>query len=238
MKERPKNVPAPPHKMKLRTITFTGVDEWTDVDQLEKLYRKYPMIEFGVLLSTDHKENGNRFPDPAILERFEGRRIPLSAHLCGDLARKAIKNNFDPARNVCGGRFNLFTRCQLNVSTFSKIPKEFVLDIPEEVEEVIIQQSSDSMEFLDSTEPNSRLTLLFDNSGGRGLYTPFNPVPTDLKVGYAGGLNIDNIEHTIFLIEMDEDSGPYWLDMESSVRTDDKFDLDKVKAIMEKVFWT
>lgn len=52
--------------------------------------------------------------------------------------------------------------------------------------------------------------------------------------GFAGGLNPENIlerkEEIDILWEKD-----YWLDMESGVRTDDWFDLDKVEDICKKV---
>ena len=232
------NVQEKTHTMKLRTITFTGVDEWTDIDGLSELCLKYPMIEFGILLSTDYMENGNRFPNPEFLSEFDGRGITLSAHLCGEIAKKAVRNDFDPVRKVCDGRFGLFKRCQLNVGKMKSNPKKLRIDIPEEVSEVIIQQSTvEDMDLFNSAEKDSRLTVLLDNSGGQGIYHPFNPMPSKDKVGYAGGLNIENIERTIFAIEMNEDTGPYWLDMESGVRTDDKFDLEKVREIMKKIFW-
>ena len=68
--------------MKLTKVTFTGVDERTDVKRLVQLQKKYPFVEFGVLLSYDWQENGNRFLDPLILSVLRGRGLNLSAHFC------------------------------------------------------------------------------------------------------------------------------------------------------------
>lgn len=37
--------------MKLTKVTFTGVDEKTDLDHLQEIGKKYPYVEFGVLMS-------------------------------------------------------------------------------------------------------------------------------------------------------------------------------------------
>lgn len=53
--------------MKLTKVTFTGIDEKTNLERLSKLQKEYSFAEFGILVSYDWKENGNRFPDPRIL---------------------------------------------------------------------------------------------------------------------------------------------------------------------------
>ena len=77
-----------------------------------------------------------------------------------------------------------------------------------------------------------RVSALFDASGGRGI-EPFRwPVsPVSIRFGFAGGIGPDN------LVEVLRDIGPreapFWIDMESGVRTDDRFDLAKVRAVLE-----
>ena len=72
--------------MKLTKVTFTGVDERTDVKRLVQLQKRFPFVEFGVLLSYDWQFNGNRFVDPLIISVLRDRELSLSAHFCGQAA--------------------------------------------------------------------------------------------------------------------------------------------------------
>jgi phosphoribosylanthranilate isomerase len=77
--------------------------------------------------------------------------------------------------------------------------------------------------------------VLLDASGGQGIDTPVEVAPafSALKVGYAGGINPDNVaEKLTYLLEHVE-TGDFWIDMESGVRTNDWFDLDKVYTVLE-----
>ena len=66
-------------------ITFTGIDDRTDLFRANELAGKYP-IEWGVLFSKSNKDS--RYPSiqgiKEICENLESK----SAHLCGSLARK------------------------------------------------------------------------------------------------------------------------------------------------------
>ena len=41
----------------LKKITFTGIDKNTDIEQLYKLARDYPKVEFGFLSFSDYKNS-------------------------------------------------------------------------------------------------------------------------------------------------------------------------------------
>ena len=58
--------------MKVKYVTFTGVDNWTDLDELERIQEKYPYAEFGVLASYHYGDNGPRFPEPQDNARTAG----------------------------------------------------------------------------------------------------------------------------------------------------------------------
>jgi hypothetical protein len=82
--------------------------------------------------------------------------------------------------------------------------------------------------------------ILIDPSGGRGISPVWRDVrreidakvATDVRLGYAGGIRPDNVEYALETI----DAAPSaWIDMESGVRTDDRFDLSKVRDVLEKV---
>ena len=69
-------------------------------------------------------------------------------------------------------------------------------------------------------------------SGGEGIETHVIAF-AGKKIGYAGGINANNVaEKLTFLMENDQ-VGDFWIDMESGVRTDDWFDIDKVVKVLE-----
>ena len=57
-----------------------------------------------------------------------------------------------------------------------------------------------------------------------------------LLKGYADGISFDNIKEKVDFLESSPIVRNYWIDMESSVRTDDKFDIAKVMACIFKLY--
>lgn len=229
------------HIMKLKHITFTGIDHLTDLDALEQIQQRYPFVEWGVLLSHDWKANGNRYFNPQYLPVFKFRHLRLSAHLCGRLAYYAAINSWQQVYNVTGPFFDVFRRCQLNVANLKYPIERCDVKVPYTLDEVIIQQRSASdCDFFLSGEKNEQVTVLLDASGGQGIDTPIEVLPFDgktSKVGYAGGINADNVgEKLQYLLENDS-VGDFWIDMESGVRTDDWFNLNKVHDVLEECKW-
>ena len=53
------------------------------------------------------------------------------------------------------------------------------------------------------------------------------------KIGYAGGINPGNVADKLTFLMENEMVGDFWIDMESGVRTDDWFDIDKVRRVLE-----
>jgi hypothetical protein len=79
----------------LKHITFTGVDSRTDISELLRIRDKYPLVEFGVLLSEKWAENGNRYFNPDDFYKLTKLGLRLSGHLCGSLARGTVKDGFN-----------------------------------------------------------------------------------------------------------------------------------------------
>jgi phosphoribosylanthranilate isomerase len=52
-------------------------------------------------------------------------------------------------------------------------------------------------------------------------------------VGYAGGIGPDNV---VDIIKRINAAGPYWIDMESKIRTDNWLDLKLCRAVCEAVY--
>ena len=221
--------------MRLKHITFTGVDGKTDLNRLWEIQKEYPIAEFGVLVSKNWRDNGNRYFNPSYLDSLRG--LNLSAHLCGSIARAAIRGDWNPFTQW--GRTyliaSLFRRCQINIATTAGNPRSFAYKgYAEYFDEIILQQKSakDCSLFM-SSENSNHITALLDASGGEGINTSLEPLNIPRKIGYAGGFNADNVADKLTFLLTSEKVGDFWIDMESGVRTDDWFDLDKVVKVLE-----
>jgi len=125
----------------------------------------------------------------------------------------------------------------LNIAKNKTNPEKLELTIPETLNEVIIQQNSvNEVDLWKSAMPNKKITILLDASGGQGIDTPVVALDTPYKAGYAGGISFDNIKEKVDFLESSPIVRNYWIDMESSVRTDDKFDIAKVMACIFKLY--
>lgn len=218
----------------LRQITFTGIGVETDLKVLKEIQDEYPLVEWGVLLSKNWQENGPRFFDPSQLNTLRWQGLNLSCHLCGSAARAIVSENWEPAFEVTRGMFGLFQRCQVNISMEQPNDKTQYMRPPIDLSELIIQQkSAGAMNIFNAIKNRTKMSVLLDASGGRGIDTPVKPLNIPgLKVGYAGGLNPDNVgEKLEYLLENVE--GEFWIDMESGVRTDDRFDIDKCVSVLQ-----
>lgn len=218
----------------LRQITFTGIGVETDLKVLKEIQDEYPLVEWGVLLSKNWQENGPRFFDPSQLNTLRWQGLNLSCHLCGSAARAIVSENWEPAFEVTRGMFGLFQRCQVNISMEQPNDKTQYMRPPIDLSELIIQQkSAGAMNIFNAIKNRTKMSVLLDSSGGRGIDTPVKPLNIPgLKVGYAGGLNPDNVgEKLEYLMENVE--GEFWIDMESGVRTDDRFDIDKCVSVLQ-----
>lgn len=227
-------------------ITFTGVDEMTDVEQLVGIQNRWPVAEFGVLVSYDQKENGNRFPNPRVIDSLRGRNLNLALHLCGKAARDAAEGRWDriaPLTTAESGRgtagnIDIFRRIQLNVAGRNDIPQVCQLPLFP-WQEIIIQgkDTNDTQRFHDTRnrwgQKKERFSLLLDGSGGRGLETKLEILPIEAKIGYAGGFSPENVEEKLRFLMENVQEGMFWIDMENRVRTNDIFDLRKVVEVLK-----
>ena len=220
--------------MKLQHITFTGIDGKTDLGALWELQEQCPIAEFGVLVAKNWRENGNRYFNPSYLSALDGRGLNLSAHLCGSIARAAVCGDFEPFREWTTAYPYIFNRCQLNIATSKENPDSF--EWCEDAflfNEIILQQKSvDDCDLYLKSNTNEHVTMLLDASGGEGIDTSLVAF-AGKKIGYAGGINPDNVGEKLTFLMENEQVGDFWIDMESGVRTDDWFDIDKVRRVLE-----
>jgi hypothetical protein len=202
-----------------RFITFTGIDARTDLSRCEALSARYP-IEWGILFGGNPEKN--RYPEEDVIDRARAADIRRSAHLCNAFADKINSGrSFD--------LIHFFERLQVNRVAGCYDLGALAEMAAETATEVIIQHRS-----MDFPAPVPGLAFLQDQSGGRGVLPSYWARPHDPEqlVGYAGGLNPENVADAVRHMPARE----FWIDMETGVRTDDWLDLDKCEAVCRAVF--
>lgn len=227
----------------LTHITFTGVDERTDIDSLLDIQARYPRAEFGMLMAVEPTKRPNRYPDPRgamarrILFGSVRKGVNLSAHLCGGLAREAAYGNWDNVYRHCPC-FPSFQRCQLNIVRLEDVEDPVGHFAPPTLDELIIQQhGADKCDAFLAIPDKYRRGVLLDASGGKGVYADPAILEGPYHVGYAGGLNPGNVRGFVETLLADSRVGDFWIDMETGVRTsDDWLNLDQVEAVLETVY--
>lgn len=207
--------------MKPEFITFTGADDETSVAAMRDLSAVYP-IEWAILFSPQRQGAGGRYPSLAAVERFTSSSgLRLAAHLCGGYSVR-IMDRMDPG---VPADLSAFERIQVNHST---PVADRLVEFSEKSGKRCIGQARD-VRFPD----DDRIDWLFDASGGRGMSPLFWPEHPGRFAGYAGGLGPDNVSRDLEAIASE---GSYWIDMESRVRTEDRFDLALVEKVCRTVF--
>jgi len=206
-------------------ITFTGADDKTDMAGMIDLSQRYP-IEWGILFSAS-RAGKPRYPTLTWVEGLRDRGLNLSAHICGSYAKSLIASG---ALSIVDRISGLFQRAQINTKDEVQDYNRLALWGQRNTMRPILQ-SRDPKQFPTET----RVFWLYDMSGGEGLEPtswPLGDFPHAM-VGYAGGINPQNVTSVLSSITS---VVPYWIDMESGVRTDDEFDLKLCQEVCEAVF--
>lgn len=203
-----------------RFITFTGIDAWTSPANCAAIAAKFP-VEFAFLYSDDRDDP--RYTGVPLLHEFQKRRVRTAFHLCGAAARRAIRENVYPAETLRADRIQLnLTDDEYDWDGLEKLARR----------RPVIRQTRDTKSW-----PLTPLDVapLLDASGGRGVpISDFPDAPPAQLVGYAGGLGPDNVAD--FLDRLPAHPHGFWIDMETGVRTDDRFDLKKCLEVCRAVF--
>lgn len=227
------------------TITITGADHGLDQPQeLCRLSTEFPFVEWGILFSPS-KQGDLRYPtiewrDELFKACDEAENeVNLSAHLCGAYARDFLFNRtlMLPSRH--------FKRVQINTTqkNFQKadmsVLSELVDELAPHVEIIFqyrggLQDNKKVVEMSAFNESTNRFAALYDISGGKGILPKDWCLPLDnVRTGYAGGLNPDNLEEQLTKIAEVVGDRTVSIDMESGVRTNNEFDLSKVRRCLE-----
>ncbi len=206
-------------------VTFTGVDDVALVSDLKALSKHFP-IEWGVLIHTG-KFGEPLFPSLEEIRDIASAGLRLSAHVCGEEASQI----------AASGSTNLdlagFARAQINHG--------FEGSTPAQVRNCAIYGASQGIRVALQCQgefPDDRsVDWLYDVSFGEGK-TPgsWPTLRSDIPFcGLSGGLNAENVKDVLQQLSF-SGASRYWIDMESGVRTDGRFDVAKCEAVCRAVF--
>jgi phosphoribosylanthranilate isomerase len=197
-------------------------------------------------------------------DRYAPEFVQRNVHLCGSNARDFCNGDLSIVRYSAYGSPR-YDSIQVNIPdgmlTF-KSPYE-IADLfirSSKIITTIIQMNKNNkriIEALQKREGGNFVNILFDESRGKGIYKDINITPEihellgKSRCGFAGGINPDNIVDVMNAISRisnlhyevwSELMGSYyhlppssWIDIESGVRTNNEFDLEKVKQLLEIV---
>lgn len=225
----------------LKRVTFTGADDNTPVREILHLSEHHSFVEWGILFPAKGK---GRFPSVewiaelvglAALSPFE---VKLAAHLCEPWVQMVLDGSAT-IRDLIGTAFG---RVQLNthgvnfpvsalaISQILSDHREVILQLDRVTGEKIQQKLAD-LNGADQREIILQVAGLHDLSHGAGVvpHEWLKPVHRLKWTGYAGGLGPHNLREQLPLIAAAAGDGPYWIDMETHVRSDGRFDLGKVR---------
>jgi phosphoribosylanthranilate isomerase len=231
----------------IHTVTITGADDNVEQKELQKLFVKYPFVEWGILFSKT-RAGTQRYPSTkwidnlgSIDELFDRKKVKFSSHICGSICEDFLQGDRKILKLI---QTNVFTRFQLNfnIEKYSVNIFDFIhLMIRAEEKSynglnVILQYNQPNkafMDFLIKYQPGEFLHYLYDSSGGNGKTPDSWPAPLSKPTGYAGGLNLENLDSEIQKILSVTGETPIWIDAESGIRTNNEFDLVKVEKFLE-----
>jgi hypothetical protein len=237
--------------MKLTRVTITGADDGVDPGALIDLSASFQFVEWG-LLGSDSRRGTTRYPSDDWMRRFIEARGASSAtvswamHLCGYWSRLTMAGADGALTAIRSLAWRSFSTPRVQLNGFSKyrLPMLALAKQMPEFEFILQCQHHDALVeagYLHLQHHNT--SVLWDTSGGRGVDDGWADIPYPAnreapKYGWAGGITEHNIVAKIEQVLRDNDlpalrDAECWLDLETGARTDDRFDLDKVRRVLE-----
>ncbi len=220
--------------MKLKYVAITGADDGVRVEDLNAIAREYPHVEWALLYMPE-RAGQKRFPSGQWLNDFRAhyKGMHKAMHLCGSAFLDFAAGKPETLTVMKG-----FRRIQLNLE-FGNVdgkydPQKLIEQIKAHSEhEFVIQYTDKRKNLLPVLEKIPNHALLFDGSAGAGVLPGSWLAPISGHFcGYAGGMRPENIKDNIEKIAKAAGDYTTWIDMESGVRTDDNFDLEKVRRAL------
>lgn len=224
--------------MILKTVTITGLDEFTDFWHLAELEQEFPFVEWGILYSRSRVGLDLRFPNPVYIEKSLAIKNlkQVAAHLCGEYASAALREK-KTAKHFpdCIKRFQI-NLPQYDYTLINVQPNTWIQNF----QKIILQvRNLDERNILTKIYGNYNPEFLFDISGGRGKLANFQEAASwhrnpNQPVGFAGGISPENIDEVLSTLQacLPKDQ-LVWIDMESGVRNQNNIlDLEKVCQVL------
>lgn len=232
----------------LSLVSFVGVDEKTDFAELEGISNAYAglsFIEWSVLFS-DSKSVGNytRYPSYKFCKDFLEKSaattyVHSSLHLCGSVIERYLEKEKD-VMDLC----EKAQRIQLNLNIkdypdHQKLSDRLWSVLKQFGHSIILQQNKTKAKFMEVFLKGNifPISILHDGSGGFGREIEEVVAPDETHfTGYAGGIKPENVVRIVELIENNNTNNKrYYIDMESGVRTDNAFSLEKCQQVMSNL---
>lgn len=219
----------------LKRVAFTGIDQSVKAAEVAALHKEFPFTEFGFLISSalTGKNKNPRYPSVAMLKGYKKVNLPMALHVCGAMAMDLIKkDDWKAVRDLVGDAFSMFDRIQINAA----LARHMKDDVSFPSDKQIILQLHDGNDAMWEKYGYIQNVVGFqDNSGGTGRFDGEWRAPLGDFFGYGGGLNPENVVDAVRKINEVCVGVDYWIDMESGVRTREKFDLSKCRAVCESL---
>lgn len=235
--------------MKLQRVTITGADESVRISDLRQMSRRYPFVEWGILVSrsnTAASAGSPRWPGLPWVKSLQQAQakdgMHLALHICGGWVRDILLGELSMPRHLLDG----FDRVQLNFhgEPLRHVPELFPAAIAALGRRQVIFQvdGANGLERLRDIwkadkDGDVDAVPLYDLSHGAGKVPTAwpSPIAPDIMQGYAGGLGPDNVIRELDRIAtVTRGDHRIWIDMETNVRSnrDTIFDMGKVVEVL------
>jgi hypothetical protein len=220
-------------------VTITGADDRINYNDLLNLQEDFPFVEWGILFS-ESKEGTNRYPSSEHRSKQFIGDLNLSAHFCGWWARQVIEEgNYKLIHDLPPQYKRVQINYNFNTSTRFDLKKlrEYI-EFSDPARRIILQYNRSNKPALDAWMRDhnvpSKVHFLYDASGGRGdVIGNIQPAIGGHYTGYAGGISLATLDEICCDIGRIKTDEKVWVDLESGARTDNKFDLEVVRMLLD-----
>lgn len=227
----------------LSMVTLTGAGNNIDPNDLLKISKLYPFVEWGILVKSEDFTAGNRFPNAQWVRELlvtVQKKVNLSLHICPPLLDNIVyDSNFTWHIPLNYKRIQLNFHGQLVDPQFYPNILNFCQNKHFRTIVQLDDVNNDILTFLLKNGVNA--TGLFDTSHGAGIRPttwPQNDFQTD-SIGFAGGLGpetiVDDLE-AIYGVFKTGKQKTFWIDMETNLfNHNGRFDLNICQNVLQKV---
>ena len=187
----------------MNKISFCGIDDNVDINKLIEISKTYSGVEWSVLLHPG-REGTLRYPSKNTLEKFKKSGLNISCHLCGQNIGNIFNGDFTILKEL-----SEFNRVQINATVENGINIEdyqtssIINNLCTCIESFkninwILQYNEQTKNYCSKimSKNYKNVHILIDYSCGKGKYNPKFPDINYHTIGYAGGINNENIHKT------------------------------------------